>query len=69
MTKHITDSERFTQAMLHRTEEKLKEAEKKIAKQEAQIKVRDEYISELKSTNKTLCNQISSLFSYHRNHV
>lgn len=69
MTKHITDSERFTQAMLHRTEERLKEAEKKIAKQEAQIKVRDEYISELKSTNKTLCNQISSLFSYHRNHV
>lgn len=69
MTKHITDSERFTQAMLHRTEEKLKEAEKKIAKQEAQIKVRDEYISELKATNKALCSQISSLFSYHRNHV
>ena len=47
MTKHITDSERFTQAMLHRTEERLKEAEHKIAKQEAQIRVRDEYISEL----------------------
>lgn len=69
MIKHITDSERFTQAMLHRTEEKLKEAEKKIAKQEAQIRVRDEYISELKATNKALCSQISSLFSYHRNHA
>ncbi len=69
MIKHLTDSERFTQAMLHRTEEKLKEAEKKIAKQEAQIRVRDEYISELKATNKALCSQISSLFSYHRNHA
>ena len=67
--KHISDSERLTQAMLNRTEERLKEAERKIAKQEAQIKVRDEYIQELKATNRTLCNQISSLFSYHRNHV
>ncbi|MBO7443839.1 MAG: hypothetical protein J6T10_13335 [Methanobrevibacter sp.] len=67
--KHISDSERLTQAMLNRTENRLKEAERKIAKQEAQIRVRDEYISELKATNRTLCNQISSLFSYHRNHV
>ena len=67
--KHISDSERLTQAMLNRTENRLKEAERKIAKQEAQIRVRDEYISELKATNKALCNQISSLFSYHRNHV
>ena len=67
--KHISDSERLTQAMLNRTEERLKEAERKIAKQEAQIRVRDEYIQELKATNRTLCNQISSLFSYHRNHV
>lgn len=69
MVKHISDSERLTQAMLNRTEERLKEAERKIAKQEAQIKVRDEYIQELKATNRTLCSQISSLFSYHRNHV
>lgn len=69
MVKHISDSERLTQAMLNRTEERLKEAERKIAKQEAQIRVRDEYIQELKATNRALCNQISSLFSYHRNHV
>ena len=50
-------------------QERQKEAERKIAKQEAQIKVRDEYIQELKATNRTLCSQISSLFSYHRNHV
>ena len=67
--KHISDSERLTQAMLNRTENRLKEAERKIVKQEAQIRVRDEYILELKATNKALCNQISSLFSYHRNHV
>ena len=59
--KHISDSERLTQAMLNRTENRLKEAERKIAKQEAQIRVRDEYISELKATNRTLCNQISSV--------
>lgn len=69
MIKHVTDSERLITAALNRKETQLKEAYEKIDRQEAEIRALTTYITELRNSNKILCNQISNLFSYHRNHV
>ena len=63
MIKHVTDSERLITAALNRKETQLKEAYEKIENYEAQLRALKEYITELKTSNKILCSQISYLFS------
>lgn len=63
MTRHISDSERLTQAMLNRKETELTEKEREIKNYQAQLRALTAHITELKESNKILCAQIQYLIS------
>ncbi|MBO7713397.1 MAG: hypothetical protein J6S85_07475 [Methanobrevibacter sp.] len=61
MTKHVSDSERLVIATLHRRETELKQARELIDQLKKQLKVQNDYITELKSSNKLLASQVRFL--------
>ena len=61
MTKHITDSERFTLAMLNKKETELKQTREELDQLKKQLKAMSGYITELKNSNKHLAAQINYL--------
>lgn len=63
MTKHITDSERLTLAMLNKKETELKQTQEKLTNAYQQLKAMKSYISELKESNKMLAAQVKYLVS------
>lgn len=63
MTKHISDSERLTLAMLNRKETELKQTQDKLTNAYQQLKAMNSYISELKESNKMLSAQVRYLIS------
>jgi hypothetical protein len=63
MTKHISDSERLTLAMLNRKETELKQTQDKLTNAYQQLKAMKSYISELKESNKMLAAQVRYLIS------
>ena len=63
MTKHISDSERLTLAMLNKKETELSEKNRELENYKAQLKAMKIYISELKESNKILCSQVNYLVS------
>lgn len=69
MTKHISDSERLTQATLNRKYLELEEKDRKIEKLERIISCKDIQIREYKASIKTLCDQIHDLVLNQCNHA
>ncbi len=63
MTKHISDSERLTLAMLNKKETELKQTQEKLSNAYQQLKAMKNYISELKDANKMLASQVKYLVS------
>lgn len=63
MTKHITDSERLTLAMLNRKEIELKQAQEELENLKKQLRAMSGYIWELKKSNKILASQVRYLVS------
>ena len=63
MTKHISDSERLTLAMLNKKETELKQTQDKLTNAYQQLKAMKSYISELKESNKMLAAQVRYLIS------
>lgn len=68
MTRHISDSERLTIAMLNRKENELSEMKKMNENYYKQLKALKVYVSELKESNKILANQVNYLVSKRINH-
>lgn len=69
MTRHISDSERLTIAMLNKKETELKQTQEKLSNAYQQLKAMSGYISELKDANKTLAAQVRYLVSKQNNHA
>ena len=69
MTKHISDSERLTLAMLNKKETELKQTQDKLTNAYQQLKAMKSYISELKESNKMLAAQVRYLISKQNNHA
>ena len=67
--KHLSDSERLTQAMLRKREEELKQSRLIISQYIEQLETMKEQVSELKAINNYLTKQISNLVSYHKHHA
>ena len=67
MTRHLSDSERLTMAMLNRKEIELSEKNGQLKNYEAQLRAMKGYISELKESNKILCSQVNYLISKRQN--
>lgn len=63
MTKHISDSERLTLAMLNKKETELKQTQDKLSNAYQQLKAMKSYISELKDSNQILASQVKYLVS------
>lgn len=63
MTRHISDSERLTIAMLNKKETENKQLQEKLSNAYQQIKAMKSYIWELKDSNKMLANQVRYLVS------
>ena len=63
MTKHISDSERLTLAMLNKKETELKQTQDKLTNAYQQLKAMKSYISELEESNKMLAAQVRYLIS------
>lgn len=63
MTRHISDSERFTLAKLNRVETELKQEREEKQKLIQQLKAMKKYITELKDSNKILATQVRYLVS------
>ena len=61
MTRQISDSERITIAMLNKKETENKELRELLSRAYAQLKAQTQYITELKSSNKTLAAQVNYL--------
>jgi septal ring factor EnvC (AmiA/AmiB activator) len=61
MTKHISDSERLTLAMLNRKETELKQTREDLDQLKKQLRVMSDYITELKKANKILSAQVRYL--------
>ena len=53
MPKHVTDSERLVIATLNRRETELKQARELIDQLKKQLRVQNDYITELKKSNKS----------------
>lgn len=61
MTKHISDSERLTLAMLNKKETELKQTREELEQFKKQLRVMSDYITELKKANKILSAQVRYL--------
>lgn len=61
MAKHISDSERLTQAILNKREAELSEAKRAIREYQEQLRTMKSYITELKDCNNRLAAQIRYL--------
>ena len=68
MTKHISDSERLTLAMLNKKETELKQARETIEQFKVQLKALSYYITDLKKSNKILASQVNYLVHKQINH-
>lgn len=68
MTKHISDSERLTLAMLNKKETELKQARETIEQFKVQLKALSDYITDLKKSNKILASQVNYLVRKQINH-
>lgn len=69
MTKHISDSERLTLAMLNKKETELKQTQEELEQLKRQLKAMSGYIWELKESNKMLASQVRYLVSKQNNHA
>ena len=69
MTKHISDSERLTLAMLNKKETELKQTQEKLDQLKIQLKAMSGYIWELKESNKMLASQVKYLISKQNTHA
>lgn len=69
MTKHITDSERLTLAMLNKKETELKQVQEEIDQLKRQLKAMSGYITELKDSNKLLASQVNFLIRKQTTHA
>lgn len=69
MTKHISDSERLTLAMLNKRETELKQTQEKLSNAYQQLKALKTYIWELKESNKMLASQVKYLVSKQNSHA
>lgn len=69
MTKHISDSERLTLAMLNRKETELKQTREDLDQLKKQLRVMSDYITELKKGNKILCAQLRYLDRKYKSHA
>ena len=69
MTKHISDSERLTLAMLNKKETELKQTQEKLSNAYQQLKAMKSYVWELKEANKMLASQVRYLVSKQNNHA
>lgn len=69
MTKHISDSERLTLAMLNKKETELKQTREELEQFKKQLKAMSGYITELKDANKMLASQVRYLVSKQNNHA
>ena len=69
MTKHISDSERLTLAMLNKKETELKQTQEKLTNAYQQLKAMKDYVWELKEANKMLASQVRYLVSKQNNHA
>ena len=63
MTRHISDSERLTNAMLNRKIMELEESQREKNNYIQQLKAMKTYVSELKESNKILAAQVNYLVS------
>jgi uncharacterized membrane protein YgaE (UPF0421/DUF939 family) len=61
MPRHISDSERLVIASLNRKETENKQLQEKLSKAYQQLKAQNQYISELKDSNKMLAAQVRYL--------
>lgn len=61
MTKHITDQERLTQAILNKKEKELARARREIELLRKQIEAMQFYIKDLQNSRKILCRQVNDL--------
>ena len=61
MTRHVSDSERLTTAMLNKKTMELAECEREKQNYIQQLKALKTYIGELKESNKTLAAQVNYL--------
>lgn len=69
MTKHISDSERLTLAMLNKKETENKQLQEKLSNAYQQLKAMKNYIWELKESNKMLASQVKYLVSKQNSHA
>ena len=69
MTKHISDSERLTLAMLNKKETELKQTREELEQFKKQLKAMSGYITELKDANKMLASQVRYLVSKQNTHA
>ena len=69
MTKHISDSERITIAVLNKKETELKNTKEELNRAYAQLKAMSSYISELKDSNKMLSAQVRYLVTKKANNA
>ena len=69
MTKHISDSERLTLAMLNKKETENKQLQEKLSNAYQQLKAMKNYICELKESNKMLASQVKYLVSKQNSHA
>ena len=67
--RHLSDSERLTQAALNRKYMELEQCEKEKQNYIQQLKALKVYIWELKESNKILAAQVKYLISKHSNHA
>ena len=69
MTKHISDSERLTLAMLNKKETELKQTREELEQFKKQLRAMSKYITELKDANKMLASQVRYLVSKQNTHA
>lgn len=69
MTRHISDSERLTIAMLNKKETENKQLQEKLSNAYQQLKAMKNYIWELKESNKMLASQVKYLVSKQNTHA
>lgn len=69
MTRHISDSERLTIAMLNKKETENKQLQEKLSNAYQQLKAMKSYIWELKESNKMLASQVKYLVSKQNSHA
>lgn len=69
MTRHISDSERLTIAMLNKKETENKQLQEKLSNAYQQLKAMKNYIWELKEANKMLASQVKYLVSKQTTHA